>query len=316
MRATHQTERYQIALICGGDSAEREISLVSGKHAAAALQSIGHRVEVFDLVDVTQGVVHWPRFDVCFLALHGGDGENGRLQKLLESVGIPYTGSGPEASRLAMSKSAAKARFRECGVSTLPHRLLHYLDLNRQDLAASGLDLPVVVKPDSQGSSLGVGFCAGWTEYEACLDRAFALGPYVLVEPWIGGREFTVAVMNRTPLPVLEIVTPRALFDYEAKYESKQALHRFETGLSDEVVARIQQLAVAACGALGTTGLARVDVMMDLQGQAYVLEVNTIPGMTPTSLAPRACEAGGIGYEALCDWMVREAISQRVVIWR
>ncbi len=173
---------------------------------------------------------------------------------------------------------------------------------------AAPLGYPLVVKPDSQGSSLGVGFAANVAELAACIAEAGRYDPQLLIEPWIEGREFTVAVMGRQPLPLLEIATPRGWFDYQAKYESDATEYRFETGLPGTTVARLQAIAVAAAAALGTDGLVRVDLMLDRNERPWVLEVNSVPGLTSHSLAPMAAAREGIEFPALCHWMLQDAL--------
>ena len=213
-----------------------------------------------------------------------------------------------------MSKSASKERFFLAGVPTQPYVLLHESD-TPQDAAAKvpGLGYPVVVKPDAQGSSIGLGHADSPEELATAFSAARVYDPFVLVEPWIDGREFTVAVLGRRPLPLLEIATPRGMFDYEAKYSDDATQYRVDTGLPEAVAARLEQAAVAATAALGTAGLARVDLMLDRALRPWVLEVNTVPGMTDHSLAPQAAAWAGLELHALCDWMVRDCLALEVV---
>ncbi|HEX4130977.1 MAG TPA: D-alanine--D-alanine ligase [Pirellulales bacterium] len=298
-----------VAVLAGGDSSERAVSLASGREIAEALRTAYHRVERIDPMETPIERIPWQQFDVCFLALHGGSGEDGRVQRQLDQLGVPYTGSGPEASRLAMSKSAAKERFFQRRVPTQPYILFHATE-PPADVAAhvTRLGWPLVIKPDSQGSSLGVGFASNTKELEDRVAEGCAFDPFLLAEPWIDGREFTVAVLGREPLPVLEIATPRGLFDYESKYQPSNTEFRFDTGLPAEQVVRLQSIAVSAAAALGTTGLVRVDIMLDRQQRPWVLEVNTLPGMTRMSLAPRAAAKAGLDLVGLCEWMLRDSL--------
>ncbi|HWA98004.1 MAG TPA: D-alanine--D-alanine ligase [Pirellulales bacterium] len=301
---------WSVAVLAGGDSHERAVSLSSGREVTLALRSAGHRVEQIDPSHVPLSEVPWSDFDVCLLALHGGSGEDGRVQQQLESLGVRYTGSGPEASRLAMSKSAAKERFFQTRVPTLPYVLFHASEpIDDVTAHIARLGWPVVVKPESQGSSLGVGFAARPSELADRVAEGCEFDHFLLAEPWVDGREFTVAVLGREPLPLLEIATPRGLFDYESKYGHAEAECRFDTGLSREQVVRLQSIAVAAAESLGTTGLVRVDLMLDRNERPWVLEVNTLPGMTPTSLAPQAAQRAGLDLVALCEWMLRDALA-------
>ncbi|HVC98170.1 MAG TPA: D-alanine--D-alanine ligase [Pirellulales bacterium] len=311
MRVERADGALHVAVLAGGDSAEREVSLASGRNVVAALAQRGHDVEWLDPALRDLASVPWDRFDVGFVALHGGAGEDGRVHAQLESWGVPCTGSGPVAASLAMSKSASKTRMLAAGVPTLPY-VSFAVDEPRSLVAerVAELGYPTVVKPDAQGSSLGVGFAADAGELAVCIDAARCFGTLMLAEPWIDGREFTVAVLGREPLPVLEIATPRGLFDYEAKYRCTATEYRFETGLPPEIVNRVRSAATAAVEALGTAGLARVDLMLSRVGDPWVLEVNTVPGMTDHSLAPMAAARAGLTFADLCDWMLRDALTR------
>lgn len=311
-----------VAVLSGGESAERQISLASGRAVIEALMSAGHRVRSIDPAGTDLADVDWRGVNVCFIALHGGAGEDGRIQAQLDALGVTYTGSGPAASRLAMSKSATKAAFRAHDVPTPPAITLSRGE--RWDAAvlggSLGLAFPVVVKPDAEGSSLGVGFAADEAELRVRVAEAERYGSQVLVEQWIDGREFTVAVLGRRPLPLIEIITPQGLFDYKAKYESAMTEFRFEHGLTPECESRITAAAVAAAQSLETDGLCRVDLMLDGHASpggapaVWVLEVNTSPGLTVHSLAPKAAGQAGLSLADLCDWMLRDALVREVVV--
>lgn len=298
-----------IALLAGGDSHERAVSLASGAEAAAALRKAGMRVEVFDPAGCHLEDIPWNRFDGCFIALHGGAGEDGRVQRQLEELHVPYTGSDPIASRFAMSKGASKERFLQSGVPT-PSYAIHRVDtpLDEFQTRVAALGYPVIVKPDGQGSSLGVNRANERQDLESCVVDSGRFDRYVIAERWVEGREFTVAVLGRRPLPLLEIVNPRGIFDYQAKYHDASAAYRFDTGLPAAAVHGLQTAAVAAAEALGTAGLVRVDLMLDHAGNPWVLEVNTVPGLTRTSLAPKAAARAGLGLPGLCSWMLRDAL--------
>ncbi|MBS0210808.1 MAG: D-alanine--D-alanine ligase [Planctomycetes bacterium] len=307
------SETLSIAVLAGGDSAERAVSLASGSEAAAALASLGHRVEQFDPLNTPITSIDWPRFDICFLALHGGAGEDGRVQQQLDELSVVYTGSGPAASRMAMSKSAAKHRFVEARVPTPTA-----MEFGEHDVLATiarecaTLGWPLAIKPEGQGSSLGVGRADNAEQLAACVTASRQYDPLVLVEPWIDGREFTVTILGREPLPLLEIVAPGPVFDYDAKYLAEDTVYRFDSGLPADQIVRLRSVSVAAAAALDTRGLVRVDLMLDRAGRPWVLEVNTIPGLTPTSLAPRAAAQAGFDLPALCEWMVRDALHAEV----
>lgn len=302
-----------VAVLAGGASHERIVSLASGHEVVAALRSAQHRVELIDPAEAELVKIDWRQFDVCFLALHGGAGEDGRIQARLEELSVPYVGSRPDASRLAMSKSASKERFYQSRVPTLPYVLFHVSEPT-EDVAShvTRLGYPLVIKPESQGSSLGVGFAASDADLANCIEHSSKFDPFILAEPWIDGREYTIAVLGREPLPLIEIASPRGFFDYDAKYHDTATEYRFETGLARDEVVRLQSIAVAAAEALGTSGLVPVDVMVDRKGRPWVLEVNTLPGMTATSLAPKAAARAGLDMVALCEWMLRNALPVEV----
>ena len=305
----HGPSPLRVALLAGGDSAEREISLASGRQVAAALESRGHAVDSFDPAEAPLRDIYWGRYDVCFIALHGGAGEDGRIQAELEDLVVPYTGSGPKASRRAMSKSVAKRQFERHGVPTPPAISFKTTDLFHDvSRRISPLGYPLVVKPDAQGSSLGVGVAADESELATRAIEASAYDSSLLAERWIDGREFTVALLGRRALPLLEICAPGRWFDYEAKYVSDAAEFRFETGLPEAKVDELQAVAVDAADSLETAGLSRVDLLVDQAGQGWVLEVNTVPGLTSHSLAPKAANRAGLDFASLCEWMLADGL--------
>lgn len=299
----------RIAVLLGGTSAERPVSLESGRAVARALRQCGHLVTAVDPAETDLTAYPWGQVDVCFIALHGPHGEDGSVQQLLEERQVAYTGSGPAASRLALSKSASKERFLQHGIATPPYVLVHESDTAADiQQKAAGIGYPLVVKPDSQGSTLGVSIVAGPENLATALSSCFSLDAFGLLERRIIGREMTIAVLEREPLPILEIVSPRELFDYQAKYHDDAVEHRFELGLADEVVHDLQRTAVAAASALGTRGLCRVDLILDQHHRPWVLEVNTVPGFTDHSLAPKAADHAGIPFAELCNRLVRQSV--------
>ena len=210
--------RLRVVVLAGGDSAERFISLASGRAAAAALAAVGHEVASIDPAQTDLGDIDWTRHDACFIALHGGAGEDGRVQSRLDELGVPYTGSGPEASRLAMSKSASKERFSAAGIPTPPHVLLRGANGATHLGWCRLLGYPLVVKPDGQGSSLGVSLVNDEAALPGALAAALALDPLVLAERWVGPREFTVAaLLDRRPLPLMEILPAESILSFDAK---------------------------------------------------------------------------------------------------
>jgi D-alanine-D-alanine ligase len=246
--------------------------------------------------------------------LHGGAGEDGRIQQRLERIGVPYTGSGPAASWLAMSKSASKERFIQAGVPTPDYALLHCREgAKHVAVRAAKIGFPLIVKPDSHGSSLGVGIADCPSRLKERLSESFALDPYTIVERLVLGREFTVALLDRRPLPVLEIVSHETIFSFDAKYSSSTTEYHFNSGLPAAIEAAITLAAVSAAAALGTRGLVRVDLMLDQHNQPWVLEVNTVPGLTARSLAPQAAAQAGISMPALSSWMIHDCLTRETV---
>jgi D-alanine-D-alanine ligase len=303
--AKHPSRSWRVALLAGGDSEERAVSLQSGAAVQRALLSRGHAVMHLDpqLVDVHE--VDWRGFDVAFIALHGRFGEDGQIQQILEREGIPYTGSPAVASRLAFSKSAAKERFQQHGVPTPHYTLIHYSDdLDRLRRIASSMGFPIVVKPDTQGSSIGVTVIDRLEQVEQAAAACFRYDSFGLMETAIRGTEWTVAVLDRHVLPAIQIETPHAWFDYVAKYHSGATQYRFDYTVPPATVRQIEAAGLAACQVLGTRGLARVDLRVDEDGQPWVLEVNTVPGLTDHSLAPKAAARSGISFADLCEQMI------------
>lgn len=300
-----------VAVLAGGVSSEREVSLASGQQMAAALAAAGHRVSMIDPARSELAEIRRGRFDVCVLALHGASGEDGTIQRALQRWNVPFSGSRALASARAMSKATAKIRFRLHGIPTPQAFLLPPgvpVELYREPL--SRLGFPVVVKPEGEGSSIGVGTANSMDSLSECVARSRQCGGCVLVERQIIGREFTVSLLGRRPLPLLEIVGTPAVFDYDAKYVSGQTRYDFDYDLPDSAKHDLIATAVRAAEALDTSGLARVDLMLDESDRPWVLEINTLPGMTDHSLAPMAAQRIGMPMPALCDWIVRDALER------
>jgi D-alanine-D-alanine ligase len=250
--------------------------------------------------------IPWTTFEACFLALHGGAGEDGRIQAELETLGVPYTGSRPYASRRAMSKSATKERLFQANLPTLNYALVCRDDAPADwHAAAASLGYPLVAKPDSQGSSLGVSIVRGPAALTAAITQAGALDPFILLEPHITGRELTISVLEGRALPVLEIASHHEVFDYEAKYSAGGARHTFPNDCRF-----VAEVAAQAYAALGLAGLARVDVMLEADALPWILEANTIPGLTEHSLAPKAARRAGLDMPALCEAMLAAALKR------
>jgi D-alanine-D-alanine ligase len=296
----------RIAVLAGGDSDEREISLKSGAAVEAALSQCGHRVLHLDPAIVELSGIDWSQFDVAFIALHGRFGEDGQVQQLLDEANVRYTGSSAAASRLAFSKSAAKERFMQSGVPTPSYELIHYTDdLERIQRQAQSIGYPLVVKPDTQGSSLGISIVRNSRELSPALKLCFQFDSFGILESMIEGTEWTVGLIDLQILPAIKIETNRAFFDWQAKYEDDATRYVFDANVARSVIDRIEKVGLDACTTLGTSGLARADIRLDAQDRPWVLEVNTVPGFTDHSLLPKAAARMGIDFPTLCDRIVR-----------
>jgi D-alanine-D-alanine ligase len=290
-----------IAVLKGGPSAEREISLLSGGRVAEALRTRGHAVSEI-IVDGPDFVVPTGT-DIAFIGLHGTFGEDGQVQRLLEERGIPYTGSGPGASETAFDKSKAKQVFLKMGIRTPKSEML----ARAEDLT---LPLPVVVKPPCQGSSVGISLVRAKPEFAPALRAALKFETPILVEQMIEGRELTVGVLGSQALPVIEIRPKAGWFDYKNKYTAGLTDEICPADLPEGTTREAQELALASHRALGCAVYSRTDMMLDAVGGLYVLEVNTLPGMTATSLLPRAAAVAGIPFDDLCERLVTLSLAQ------
>jgi D-alanine-D-alanine ligase len=248
-----------------------------------------------------------PQADVLFLALHGGQGEDGTLQALLDLTGVPYTGSGHLASALAMDKDLSKHLFRAAGVPTADWLMAPAT----VEQVRSALGFPVIVKPSKQGSTVGLSIVKRPEDLQPAIDSAFEHDDEVMIEQFIAGRELTVGILGDAVLPVGEIISKNEIYDYEAKYTPGMAVEEFPAKLGAEETATVQRLAMQAFHALKLRGYARIDFRMSTDGTFYCLEANTLPGMTQTSLIPQAAAAAGITFPELCDRIVQLALTPR-----
>jgi len=339
----------RITVLLGGSSAERDVSLASGLRITEALRSRGHEVTALDpargmlgrdeeAVLRAAGVMKTappsleslrkmarsspfasldllPRLkeaDVVFIALHGGQGEDGTIQALLDMMGVVYTGSGHLASALAMDKDLSKQLFRCAGVLTADWLMAGARCDERVGLmeVERGVGLPAVVKPSKQGSTVGLTLVREGRELEAAIAEAARYDDEVMIEQFIPGRELTVSVLGDRALPVGEIIPKHELYDYECKYTTGMAVEEFPARLSPDVSAEAQRQALAAFRALKLDGYARIDFRMTEQNELYCLEANTLPGMTALSLLPQAAAAAGIDFATLCERIVELARSK------
>ena len=331
----------RILVLMGGSSDERDVSLASGLRIAGALRERGHDVVGFDTATgvmtreqedraLAAGVVHkepptreallklrdreaaqWAAVvergrasDVIFLALHGGQGEDGTIQAMLDFAGVRYTGSGHLASALAMDKDLSKHLFRSAGVSTADWVMAPA----RADQIADLLGWPVVVKPSKQGSTVGLSVVRSADALGPAITEAFKFDDEVMIERFIAGRELTVGVLGGEPMPVGEIKPKHEIYDYECKYTPGMAVEDFPAALSRAEAAEVQRLSVAAYEALKLGGCARIDFRMAADGAFYCLEANTLPGMTQTSLIPQAAAARGMPFPELCERIAKLAV--------
>jgi D-alanine-D-alanine ligase len=301
-----------VAVLMGGTSSEREISLRTGAAMAHAIASRGYRVLGVDLQTETLREIDGLKFDAAVIAMHGRFGEDGTLQKMLDRRGIPYSGSGPEASRLAMDKVEAKRMFKARGIDTPDWRLLVYGDsVDVLEAGARSLGYPVVIKPKSEGSSVGVSLHRDKTTVFEGAIEAFRFERIAMMERFVEGREMTVGILDGQPLPPIELKPKRAFFDYTAKYGDPDTQYLVDPPMDEDDRRRVQQAALAAHKALGCEGATRVDIIFTPLHTAFVLEVNTIPGMTQRSLLPKAASAIGISYAELCEKILKHAMSKR-----
>jgi len=328
----------RIAVLLGGASEERDVSLASGAEVARALRGLGHDVVALDSargvlsVEEEQAILsagvgrsapppdsgdligtgdaaaiaRIPEVkdaDVLFLALHGGAGEDGTLQGLLDLVGITYAGSGRVGCTLSMDKDITKRLLRGAGIQTADW-ITGYA---KPEDVVQQLGLPVIVKPVSGGSTVGLSLVRAQSELDEAFERARAVDSGVMYEAFIAGREFTVGILGDMPLPVGEIIPDHEIFDYECKYQDGLAQEIFPAEISQETAENLQQLAIKAHGILRLRDFSRVDFIVDASGTAWCLEANALPGLTATSLLPKAAQAGGIPFPVLCERIVRMA---------
>ena len=295
--------KLNVVVLLGGPSAERDVSLRTGGAVAVALESLGHRVT---RIDPTPGTLRLPAdTEVVFIALHGTYGEDGQVQVELDALGVPYTGCDAVASRVAFDKVLTKQRCVERGIPTASYVTVK----SPAALWPAGWQPPVVVKPVRQGSSVGLVFVNDAAEWPGALATAFQHGDEMLVEERIVGREVTVGVLAGQALPVVEVRPKSGSYDYENKYTVGRTDYLCPAPFEPDVTRRIQQAGLGAFLCVGGRDYGRVDVMVTNDRDPVVLEVNTLPGMTETSLLPKAAAAAGIGYEQLCQQMLELALA-------
>lgn len=288
----------KIGVLCGGSSQEREVSLRTGDAVYKALVFLGLNVSKFDVDRDIALRLAKEMIDLAFIALHGKLGEDGTIQGLLEIMGIPYTGSRVLASALALDKVYTKKVFHYHNLPMAKYRVLEKRVEAPGDILGE-LNYPVIVKPAREGSTIGVTIVRESNGLDSAINLAFGYGDKILIEQFIEGREITVGILGDEPLPVIEIVSKTAFYDYRAKYEPGMSKHIVPAELPRKQYELAQSLALSAHRVLGCRGATRVDMVMDKEGKIYLLEVNTIPGMTETSLLPEAAAVAGIDFKQL-----------------
>ncbi len=291
----------KVAVLFGGTSAEREVSLNSGAAVLAGLKEAGVDAHPIDPKEYPVAQLKADGFDKVFIALHGRGGEDGTLQGVLEFLGLPYTGSGVMASALTMDKLRTKLLWQGANLPVSPYVALQSEELTQVDpqKIVARLGLPLIVKPSSEGSSVGMNKVNAVEELIPALENAFLHDTCVLVEKWLSGPEFTVAILGGDVLPSIRIQPAGVFYDYQAKYLSDETQYFCPSGLNDEKEQALRALAMSAYRAVGCRGWGRVDVMQDSDGQFYLLEVNTAPGMTNHSLVPMAARESGLSFSQL-----------------
>ncbi|MCA6220398.1 D-alanine--D-alanine ligase [Photorhabdus antumapuensis] len=294
----------KVAVLLGGTSAEREVSLLSGQAVLAGLREAGIDAHPVDTKDFPVTQLKEAGFEKVFIALHGRGGEDGTLQGVLEFLQLPYTGSGVMASALSMDKLRTKQLWQGIGLTVSPYVSINSQQFERltdsqlQEYVAD-LGLPLIVKPSLEGSSVGMTKVNEISELRGALEAAFRYDVDLLVEKWLYGPEYTVAILGDTALPSIRIQPAAVFYDYDAKYWSEETQYFCPSGLSDEKEQQLTELALKAYQSVGCSGWGRVDVMMDTDGDFYLLEVNTSPGMTSHSLVPMAARQAGLSFSQL-----------------
>ena len=309
----------KIAVLYGGVSKEREVSISSSKGIIDALKKNGHDVVAIDFHPERLHEIIELKVDLVFIALHGKFGEDGSVQGLLDMLNIPYVGSGVLASALAMDKYKAKQLFESVNIPTAKGKLYRIMDTTDvteivEDIV-NNFAVPFVIKPNREGSTVGLTIVKKHDEIKEAIERATESDEYILVEQFIKGKELTVPVLGKmneeTALPIIEIIPKNELYDYESKYSEGGSEHIIPARISDELTEQIQNYAVRAHQVLGCETYSRADFLLTDEGKPYILEVNTLPGMTPTSLFPDSAKAVNMSYEEMVEKLVQLTVEQR-----
>jgi D-alanine-D-alanine ligase len=303
----------RIGVLMAGPSTEKKISLKSGHAVCAALQESGFKVTPIliktDKAEDNIRLLRLKKIDCAFIALHGRFGEDGGIQKILSSLKIPYTGSGVRASKLAMDKASSRKIFQKHGLKVPRSQVLRRHTYRGLDSAK--LSLPLVVKPATHGSSIGLSIVGEEKDIPAAIELAFKFDRKIIIEEYIKGRELTVGILEEKAMPVIEIIPKHAFFDYQAKYQKGLTRYMVPAKLSPSLTRQVKEAALSAHKLLGCFGCSRVDIILDEKNAAFVLEVNTIPGLTATSLLPKAAKKSGISFTELCLKLIKLAYEKK-----
>ena len=298
----------RIAVLMGGQSAEHEISIRSGRAVWTALIQKGYDAIPLEVDSSVVGRLREVRGQIAFIALHGPGGEDGTIQGMLEVIRIPYTGSGVQACAVAMDKAMTKVLLEQSGMPVPRGFVLEQGD--RRKPLPKGFKVPLVVKPVSQGSTLGITIVRKARDLPKALNAAFAYGPAALIEEYIDGRELTVGILNDKALPVVEIIPRGGFYDFAAKYTPGASVYKAPAPLPARTAKLLQALALQAHRRLGCRGATRVDFRLDRKGRPFLLELNTVPGMTETSLLPMAAKAARLSYEDMVEAILESALAR------
>ena len=300
----------KVAVLLGGKSAEREVSLDSGTAVLEALVRSGVDAEGFDPQE--RSVTELVGYDRAFIVLHGRGGEDGQIQGVLEWLNIPYTGTGVQGSAIGMDKVKTKQVWQGSELPTAPYRIVSK-DSDLNEIVGS-IGLPFIIKPVHEGSSIGMSKVEKIEDFAEAIAKAAVHDAVVMAEKWITGREFTIVILNGQALPVIRLEPPKdvAFYDYEAKYNRNDVQYGIPCGLTEDEEKRLQALCLRAFQAVGASGWGRIDAMQDENGNFWLLEVNTVPGMTSHSLVPKAAKAVGLDFDQLCVAILEQTLNGAV----
>lgn len=305
----------RIGVLMGGPSSEREISLKSGKAIFDSLKSLAMDVVAIDIKtdkrEENIPLILSQRIDCAFLALHGRFGEDGQVQQLMEELKIPYTGSGVSASQMAMDKISSHKIFEKNGLHVPGYTVVEKATYDQALKTQLRFQFPLVVKPATHGSSIGLSIVDDEASYASAIELAFSYDNRVIVEEYIAGRELTVGILDDKALPVIEIIPKKRFFDYEAKYQPGMTEYIVPAQIDEEVARRVQADALIAHRMLGCFGCSRADIILNKDAIPYILEINTIPGFTQTSLLPKAAKLVGIDFSRLCLRLIELAYEKK-----